>query len=313
LYFDGIKQAVLSGCNVVDTAINYRCQRSERVLGQALHDLMQRGEIRRDEVLVSTKGGYIPYDGAPPPDPQAYIQQTFVTTGVVSSSDIVADSHCLAPSYLQHQLERSLENLGLDCVDVYYLHNPEAQLDELSSEQFLGRMRAAFEVLEAAAAAGKLRVYGTATWNGYRVDEKVNGHLSLEALVKIARDVAGKGHRFRMLQLPFNLGMPEALTQQTQRVNGTLISVLEAAKLLDVYVMGSVPILQGQLTRDLPDDLRAVLGEGTDAQRAIQFVRSTPGIGTTLVGMKQQAHVRDNLAVAHREPLAAEQFMQLFK
>lgn len=313
LYLESTKQAILGGCNVLDTAINYRCQRSERVIGQALHDLMQRGEIRRDEVLIATKGGYIPYDGTPPRDPDAYMQETFVMPGIMVSSDVVADCHCLAPSYLRHQLDRSLENLGLTCVDVYYLHNPEAQLDALSSEQFLGRMRAAFEVLESAAAGGKLRAYGTATWDGYRVEAKGKGYLSLEQLTQIALEVGGKGHHFRVLQLPFNLGMPEALTEQTQSVNGKMVSALEAAKLLDIYVMASASILQGKLTRDLPDDLRRVLGEGTDAQRAIQFVRSTPGIGTALVGMKQQAHVHDNLAVARREPLAPEQFVQLFK
>jgi predicted aldo/keto reductase-like oxidoreductase len=107
--------------------------------------------------------------------------------------------------------------------------------------------------------------------------------------------------------------MPEVLTQQTQTVKGQGVSLLEAAKLLDVYVMASAPILQGQLTEDLPSDIRTVLAQETDAQRAIEFVRSTPGIGTVLVGMKQQKHVRENLALARQAPLAPEQFMKLFK
>ena len=91
------------------------------------------------------------------------------------------------------------------------------------------------------------------------------------------------------------------------------MSLLEAAKLLDVFIMASAPILQGQLTRGLPADIRSGLGHESDAQRAIQFVRSTPGIGTALVGMKQQIHVQDNLAVAKSPPLAADRVMKLFK
>jgi aryl-alcohol dehydrogenase-like predicted oxidoreductase len=313
LYLEAVKESARIGCNIIDTAINYRCQRSERAIGQALADLVQRGEIRRDEILIATKGGYIPYDGTQPKDNKAYIQQTFVAPGIITASDVIADCHCLAPAFLRHQLDASLTNLGLTCVDVYYVHNPETQLDHVSREEFLKRMRAAFEVLEEAVAGGKVRFYGTATWNGYRALAGSHGHLSLEALAAIARDVGGKDHRFRAVQVPFNLGMPEALTQQTQTVNGKPMSLLEAAKMFDVFVMASAPILQGQLTQGLPDEIRTGLGDGTDAQRAIQFVRSTPGIGTALIGMKQQVHVHDNLAVAKSPPLVADEFLKLFK
>ena len=313
LYLGAVKQAVAASCNVFDGAINYRCQRSERVIGQALAQMIRERVCRRDEILIATKGGYIPYDGAPPRDSYAYILQTFVTPGIVSYQDVVGDCHCMTPAYLRHQVETSLTNLGLSCLDVYYLHNPEAQLDAVSRDEFIVRMRAAFETLEEAVAQGKLRLYGTATWNGYRTRPGSRGHLSLETLVGLASEVGGKGHHFRVIQLPYNLGMLEALAEQTQSVNGKPISLLEAAKVLDVYVMSSASILQGQLSRGLPSHVREVLGEGSDAQRAIQFVRSTPGLGTALVGMKQADHVKDNLAVARHAPLDPGQFTKLFK
>ncbi|MEW6541981.1 MAG: aldo/keto reductase [Nitrospirota bacterium] len=312
LYLAAVKQAVASGCNVFDSAINYRCQRSERVIGRALAELIGGGLCRRDEVVIATKGGFIPFDGAPPDDTDAYLQKTFVMPGVIQSSDIVADCHCMTPGYLRHQLQASLANLGLACLDVYYLHNPETQLDAVSQAEFLKRLRAAFEVFEEAVAQGKIRWYGTATWSGYRTRPNSRGHLSLETLVRLAEEVGGKGHRFKVIQLPFNLGMPEALAQQTQMLHGKPVSLLEAAKVLDVYVMASATMLQGQLTRSLPREMREVLGDGSDAQRAIQFARSTPGLGTALVGMKQTAHVKDNLAVAGRPPLALDQFTRLF-
>lgn len=312
LYLAAIKQAVASGCNVLDSAINYRCQRSERVIGQALAEMAQEGIAARDEIVVATKGGFIPYDGTPPRDPYAYLQQTFVMPGIIKTAEVVADCHCMTPAYLRHQLDWSLANLGLSCLDVYYVHNPETQLDQVSPDEFLTRMRAAFEALEQAVGEGKVRVYGTATWNGYRTRPGLRGHLSLQTLVSLAQEVGGQDHHFRVIQLPYNLGMPEALSEQTQQVNGQPVSVLEAAKALGVYVMSSASILQGQLSRGLPAQIQAALGAQTDAQRAIQFVRSTPGLGTALVGMKRAEHVRDNLAVARSAPLGLQQFAKIF-
>jgi aryl-alcohol dehydrogenase-like predicted oxidoreductase len=313
LYLGAVREAVGGGCNVLDSAINYRCQRSERVIGRALAELIKENAGARAELLVATKGGFIPYDGAPPRDAYAYILETFVNPGVINYRDVVADCHCMAPAYLRHQLDASLTNLGLSCIDVYYLHNPETQLDQVTRDEFLSRMRVAFETLEEAVSLGKIRMYGTATWNGYRTRPGAVGHLSLEMLVGLAKEVGGMDHHFKVVQLPYNLGMPEALAQQTQSVNGSAVSVLEAAKFLDLYVMSSASILQGQLSRGLPDEIRAGLGDGTDAQRAIQFVRSTPGMGTALIGMRQSGHVRDNIAVGQRAPLPPDQFMKLFK
>src|SRR5207245_931724 len=144
LYRSAVKQAVQAGCNVIDSAINYRCQRSERTIGQALAELIQDEACRRDEVLIATKGGFIPYDGAPPRDGYAYVQKTFITPGLFSPSDVVADCHCMTPTYLRHQIDTSLANLGLACLDVYYLHNPEIQLEQVTRDEFMKRMRRAF-------------------------------------------------------------------------------------------------------------------------------------------------------------------------
>src|SRR2546428_10253885 len=312
LYQSAIQQAVKTGCNVIESAINYRCQRSERTIGRALAELIKDGTCRRDEVLIATKGGFIPYDGAPPRDGYAYVQKTFITPGLFNSSDVVADCHCMTPTYLRNQIDTSLANLGLACLDVYYLHNPEIQLEQVTRDEFMKRMRAAIEALEAAVAQGKLRVYGTATWEGYRVSPKARGHLSLEALVRLGGGGGGEGPHLHAIQMPANIGMPEALAAKTQSFNGATVPLLVAAKALDIYVMISAPILQGRLARGLPADLHQALGEGTDAQRALQFVRSTPGIGTALVGMKQADHVRENLTLARLAPLSPDQIAKVF-
>ena len=312
LYQKAVERALERGVNVIDTAINYRHQRSERAVGAALAAAIGRGALQRDEVLIASKGGYLPFDGAVPPDPREYFMTTYVRSGLIQAGDIVG-SHCMTPRFLRDQLDRSRANLGLQTIDVYYLHNPETQLDEVSPSKFIERVRAAFAALEEAAAEGKLRLYGAATWNGFRSDPGGTGYLSLPELVQLAREVGGPDHRFRVVQLPYNLAMPEAFTRANQKLDGGFFSVLEAARHLGVYVMASASVMQGQLTQKLPPELAALLpGLETDAQRAIQFVRSTPGIGTSLVGMKSVAHVEDNAGVARVPPLSGDQIKRLF-
>jgi aryl-alcohol dehydrogenase-like predicted oxidoreductase len=313
LYRAAVEQAVVLGVNVIDTAVNYRDQRSERVVGAALADAVADGRARRDEVVVATKGGFIPFDGAAASDPRAYFKATYLDSQIVRLADVVAGCHCVTPRYLGDQIERSRANLGLETIDIYYVHNPETQLDEIERSEFLGRMRAAFAGLEEAVSAGRVARYGTATWHGFRQPPNARNHLSLAELVGAARDVAGADHHFRVIQLPYNLGMPEAFTRENQRVESVFVSTLEAARRLGLYVMASASVHQGQLTRNLPPVVAEFLpGLASDAQRALQFVRSTPGIGTALVGMKSREHVAENAGVAATPPLPWERFKRLF-
>jgi aryl-alcohol dehydrogenase-like predicted oxidoreductase len=312
-YVYAVTRAVQSGANVIDTAANYRFQRSERSIGKALQELTGRKGFAREEIIVCTKGGYLPFDGAPPRDVRRYIEETFVEPGIAGLEDFVGGSHCMTPSYLQHQLEQSLQNMKLDCVDVYYVHNPESQLDHVSETEFYRRLRLAFESLEKSRSEGKLKFYGVATWNGFRVAAGARGYHSLAKIEKTAQAAGGEAHGFRFIQMPLNLAMPEAFTLRNQDVNGEVFSSLEAAAALGVTVMASASILQGRVAQGLPPGLREPLGSlATDAQMAIQFVRSTPGITTALIGMSGPEHVAENLELAQLDPLAPQQFMNLF-
>jgi aryl-alcohol dehydrogenase-like predicted oxidoreductase len=315
-YADAITRAVELGANVIDTAANYRFQRSERSIGEALRRLNAAG-FTREELVVCTKGGYLPFDSRPPAgqaEVRAYVEETFVRTGVAGFDDIVAGSHCMTPRYLAHQLAQSLRNLGLETVDVYYVHNPEAQLQAVPREEFERRLRAAFEQLERERAEGRLSFYGVATWNGFRVGAGARGGHALERMWELAREAGGDAHGFRFVQLPFNLAMPEALVADNQTYQGAHVSLLEAAKALGVTVVASASILQGKVAADLPEQIREPLGSlATDAQTAIQFVRSTPGVTTALVGMSRRAHVEENLRLARVPPASAEDYSRLFR
>jgi aryl-alcohol dehydrogenase-like predicted oxidoreductase len=292
-YAAAVRRALQLGINVVDTAINYRNQRSERAVAVALRE----GSTPRDAIVVCTKGGYLPFDGSRPADVRAYVERTFLAPGLLEASDIVAGCHSLAPAFLRDQLDRSRRNLGVAAVDVYYVHNPETQLGEVSRAEFVRRMRGAFEVLERACADGIVGVYGTATWSGYRLPPDDPEHLSLHELVGVARELAGDGHHFRAVQLPFNMEMDEARAERNQRGR----TLLEAAREEGIAVFASASMLQGELARRLPNGAGDTLPPlRTDAQRALHFVRSTRGIACALAGMKTTAHVEENAELARQ-------------
>ncbi len=302
-YGEAIVDAVNLGCNLLDTAINYRAQRSERVIGQALVALERELGLPRAELVLCTKGGYIPFDGGVPPDPSAYVRDTWVRPGILRPEDVVGGAHAMTPRWLDDQLGRSLRNLGVACVDVYYVHNPETQLATVPRPQFLSGVRAAFEFLEGRVAAGRIGRYGVATWNGFRVRPDARDHLSLQELVREAEAVAGRAHHFKVIQLPYNLAMPEAHAAATQLVDGERLTPIEAASRLGIAVVASATLLQGQLSRRLPQALSdAFPGLETPAQRAIQFARSTAGVTAALTGMGGRAHAAENLTVARTAP-----------
>jgi aryl-alcohol dehydrogenase-like predicted oxidoreductase len=303
-YEAAIFKALGGGCNLIDTAINYRFMRSEKNIGNALRKAIDEKVVSREEIVIATKGGFL---SAHPKD--------YIASGICKAEDIVANCHCMTPQYLQNQLNQSLENLGIETVDIYFIHNPETQLSEISRQEFLKRMLADFQFLEKEVQAGKIQFYGTATWDGYRKEEGKRGYLSLEELIGLAR-VAGKGdeHNFRALQFPYNLAMPEAFLLHNQNFGSQRVSVIQAAHNQNMIVLCSASILQGQLAQTLPESIQKFFAQlQTDAQKAIHFVRSTPGVTTALVGMGRPAHVEENLETAKVSPLPWEKFQGLFE
>ena len=295
-YSKAVGLAVALGCNYIDTAINYRFQRSERAVGMGLRNLFSEGQVRRDEIVISTKGGYIPFDGRPPQDITKYFIDTFLKNRVINPDDLVAGCHCISPSYLENQLECSLNNLGIDCVDIYFIHNPEEQLKEIKRPVFTERIARAFELLENKCAEGKISFYGVATWNGFLEDPGSKQYLSIDELYRIAIDVTGAQNRFKFIQLPINLAMPEAFFLKNQSVDKEVSPLLEAAWKLDINVVASASLLQNRLCKGLPETIDDALdGLRTDAQRALQFARSAPGVVSALVGMSSPEHIEENM------------------
>jgi aryl-alcohol dehydrogenase-like predicted oxidoreductase len=315
-YERAITAALGSGINLLDTAINYRHQRSERCIGAALQAMAASADnsrgISRDEIVVCTKAGYLTFDGTVPADPRSYFRGEYIESGIVDPSEVAGGMHCMAPAYLADQIERSCKNLKLETIDVFYLHNPESQLGEVSRNEFRSRVHRAFSMLEKAVEQNKIRFYGMATWNGFRSSSQQRDFINLSEMIEVAREAGGEGHHFRFIQLPFSLAMPEAFTHKNQVDHGTAVSTLELAARAGIAVIGSATLSQGKLASNLPEFIGQRLGMKNDAEAAIQFARSAPGLMAALVGMGREEHVRANIQVAVHPLAPREQWLQLF-
>ena len=336
-YREAIGIALRSGVNHVDTAVNYRCGRAERVVGEAIRN----SPIDRDAAVVATKGGFLPFDGERPDDPAAYVRDRFLAEGIVDPDDLANGAHAIAPDYLEWSLDRSLDRLGLDAVDCFYIHNPETQLAARSREAVYDALEVAFEALERRRVAGDAGAYGVATWDAFRVPEDDERYLSLAEVLARA-EAAGEavgpddGHGFEVVQLPFNVAMADAFTRRNQRppdgstgadgdsdvdadsnpdADPEPVSTLEFAHEAGLSVVTSASIGQGELASEgaIPADVDATLAGETPAQRALNFARSAPGVTAALVGASDPAHVRENVAAGTFDPLGASAFDAVFE
>ncbi|PRZ30766.1 aryl-alcohol dehydrogenase-like predicted oxidoreductase [Antricoccus suffuscus] len=111
-----IDRALELGVNFLDTADIYGVGHNERLLAEALKG-------RRDEVFLATKCGIVP-------NPQS---------GFPSGADG-------SPEYIRGAIDRSLQRLETDHVDLYYLHRPDPQVPIEESVGALGELVAAGKI-----------------------------------------------------------------------------------------------------------------------------------------------------------------------
>ena len=223
-----------------------------------------------------------------------YIMRELGKPGIIKEGDISSGYHCMTIPYLQDQLERSLKNLNLECIDLMYLHNAVEGHPEMPKSQFLENLKKVFEFYEEKRKEGKIRFYGLATWECFRATFDNAMFLSLEDVVKLAQDVGGNEHGFRFIQLPFNLNFDQAMLLKNQTVGGKQKSILESAVELEIGVFTSVPLMQGRLFRmgkiktSLQIHLLLLVYYNSFVQ-LLEFLQ--------LIGQKSSTHVEENLQI----------------
>lgn len=311
-----VARALQSGINVIDTGANYRFGRAGRAVGVGIAKAMAAG-IQREEFFVVGKGGFLTFPDGRPEDPLTFFREEVVAKGLGKEEDLVQGVHCLSPEYIAWQLDTLRAQTGLETLDVFLVDQPEVHIPLIGKEQMYRKLMDVFTVLEAAVQANKIRYYGISTFNACRVETDNTLFQSLTSLIGLAEKAAGQGnrHHLRVVQLPFNALMPEAYTRFSQVTGqGNIGSTIQAAFQLKLTIMASHPLGKGLLAREEVPSLQEAMPELADAaQRAIQFVRSTPGIGVTLVGLSTPLHLADFLAVAKQPPLPRERYLAMFE
>ena len=307
---EAVKKSITFGINVIDTAINYRAQKSERSVGKAITELVQAGKIKRNGVFICTKSGYVTNDADVNKEFWEYIQENYTKTGVIKQNDISSGYHCMTVPYLDDQLHRSLKNLDLNCIDLMYIHNAVEGQQDISRDVFMKKLKDVFEFYEKQRKEGTIRFYGMATWDCFRMEKNDPQYLSLSQVLVLAKEVGGAEHGFKFIQLPFNLYLDQAYMKKNQSVNEHNVSILEAAQKLGIGIFTSVPLMQSKLVAPgvLPE-----FGNLKPALRALQFIRSTPGVLAPLVGHKTPSHVSENLELIKTSPMNESEFTQLVK
>jgi aryl-alcohol dehydrogenase-like predicted oxidoreductase len=304
LYRSAVPRLLEGGVNVFDTAISYRHMTSERALGRALRRAFVEKIATRDEVFVISKCGYLSVDAESVIEGRRYLIVTYLDSGIVDVDDVVNGVHVLSPSFVADQIERSRRNLGLETIDLYLLEDPELQLAACGPTLFRARLAKLFETLEAAVARGAIAAYGLSTWHGLLLPYWERGHLSILEVFQTAIDVGGPDHHLRGIALPYNVALGEAKGLESQfGPDSTAATLFDTLRDTGTSVFTAQPLVQGRATRGLPQFFRqAFPGLESDAQRCLQFARSTPGVTTALCGMRGPEHVEENLALCKREP-----------
>jgi aryl-alcohol dehydrogenase-like predicted oxidoreductase len=214
-----LKQALMNGVNLIDTSSNYADGGSEVLVGRVLDELVNDGLLKREQVVVVTKAGYL--QGSNYAGSQERKQRGQPWPELVEYAPNL--EHCLHPDFLDDQLSASLERLGLKAVDVYLLHNPEYYLGwaakqgislEQAREEYYRRIEAAFRHLESEADAGRISFYGVSS-NTFPAPDEYEEFTSLDRLWQIAQSISDQ-HCFRVIEMPFNLLEPDAATETNQ-------------------------------------------------------------------------------------------------
>ncbi|WP_288635922.1 aldo/keto reductase [uncultured Limosilactobacillus sp.] len=133
-----VDAAIANGINLLDTAYVYGLGHSEQLVGQVVKD------HRREELVIATKGAH-----------------DFSTGREVIRND---------PDFITQQVDQSLKRLGVDYIDIYYLHFPDHDTPKAEAVGALQRLRE----------AGKIRAIGISNFNLDQIKEaNADGYVDI--------------------------------------------------------------------------------------------------------------------------------------
>jgi aryl-alcohol dehydrogenase-like predicted oxidoreductase len=276
-----IRRAYELGCNFFDTADVYGHGHSEELLGETLHDV-------RDQVIIATKVGGNFYNRDIHPLLRDRIGQAIgrPLDGVPEGAPLsVTHDTNFTPAYVRFAVERSLERLRTDRIDLLQLHNPPINL--ISAME-------TYEVLEQLKREALIRFYG------------VSVHPPEEGLAAVNATMPDT------VQIVYNLTRREAEDTFFPTARAANVGVIAREPLANGFLAGRYAPestwergdIRARMPRPYVAQL-AALGQRvkeladksgvTAAQLALKFVLDRTDIACAIVGMKTVRQVEDNL------------------
>lgn len=252
-----VRAALNAGVDYFDTAYIYGPERSEVLTGEAI-----RAAGARDRVVLATKAAH-----------------------VLSEDGLSFDN---SPAFLTRSVDESLQRLGFDHIDLFYIHMPDGKTPEAEAVGALQRLRE----------AGKIRAIGVS-------------NFSLEQLRRANAD----GH-VDVVQSQYSLLHREPERELLPNIVEAGLSFVPYFPLASGLLAGkyrpdstftdhraSLPAFQpDQFARNLErvDALRPIAGtHGVDvAQVALAWLLAQPGVDTIIPGAKNTAQLQANLQTA---------------
>ncbi|SHH78554.1 Predicted oxidoreductase [Clostridium collagenovorans DSM 3089] len=287
-YKETFSYGLNKGINFIDTAINYRGMRSEGDIGEVLKKLIVEEKIiKREEIIISSKGGQIFGDCLKGIRPMDYLNDKLFKGNILNKEDVnIIDNrrHTMNPKFYKLCIEQSKENLNLKTLDIHYIHDPEISRFVLGEKRFYEELTELIKFYESQVEEGNIKHYGMATWEAFICSSESQWHISLEKVMDIVKVVAGNNHNFRFIQLPYNKMNNAANTIKTQSINGKMYTAIEACKILDLNIIINAPLNQ----------MENIEGKGT-MDELLRYVIETKGVFSTMVGMKKKENLINNM------------------
>jgi aryl-alcohol dehydrogenase-like predicted oxidoreductase len=275
-----LDRAVELGCNFFDTAWAYGDGKSEQILGKILRENKNKAGV----------GG---------PDKHLYVATKIPPKNRrwPSRRDFTLDD-CFPPDYVEEFIEKSLENLGVETIDLMQFHTWE---DRWLNDRRLPRS------IEKMKKSGKVRAFGPSInrwepWNGIRA--VLEGHAEAVQVIYNIFDQNPEDALFPICRM-----RDAAVIARVPFDEGTLTGTLTRES--------KWPAGDWRNTYFVPENLKSSVEHGealrplvpagsTMAETALRFILSNPVVGTTIPGMRKLKNVEANCAASTAGPLPVE-------
>lgn len=246
-YIQAIKYAIKNGIYTIDGAINYRGMCSEKDEGIAIGQLVGEDHIAREDLFLTSKAGLLFGDVREKMNPQKFLSEHLEPNGITLEDFTNYEGllQTLNPCFYEIALNKSLENLGIETLDVHYIHIPEISRLRFSEKEFYEKLEKLFRWYEEKVTEGKLRFYGLAFEFMVEEPHEDKWHIEMEMIKNLAKNASAGECHLRYILFEYNMLCASANEVKNQTVDGEQMTLIDACHRLGLETVGSMPFAMG--------------------------------------------------------------------